>query len=238
MTAEIPDEPKNREEQYLAKIAGQNVPLPADGPRNRIEMYLNAIVEEGGGGGGGSYTAGTGIEIEDKKISVDTDTIQEKLTAGTNIAISNNTISATDTTYSNFTGTDGTAAGVAGLVPAPATTDAGKFLKADGTWDTASGGGGVTVLTAADYNYPENAPEEIALWMLPVGQYVIDASVKILPTLDGSTINQGFKQGVLVLNQKADGAFYTTFILSNFSDDKYYKVQGNGNLVSGFPHDI
>lgn len=48
-------------------------------------------------------------------------------------------------TYSNFTGTDGTAAGASGLVPAPATTDAGKFLKADGTWDTA-GGGGVTVV--------------------------------------------------------------------------------------------
>lgn len=49
------------------------------------------------------------------------------------------TIEVPDTTYSNFTGTDGTAAGAAGLVPAPATTDAGKFLKADGTWDTAGG---------------------------------------------------------------------------------------------------
>ena len=62
---------------------------------------------------------------------------QDTLTAGANIQISNNTISATDTTYLDFTGTDGTAAGTAGLVPAPATTDAGKFLKADGTWDTA-----------------------------------------------------------------------------------------------------
>ena len=35
-----------------------------------------------------------------------------------------------------FTGTDGTAAGAAGLVPAPATTDAGKYLKADGTWNS------------------------------------------------------------------------------------------------------
>lgn len=56
------------------------------------------------------------------------------------------TIALTDTTYSDFTGTDGTAAGTAGLVPAPATTDAGKFLKADGTWDTAGGGGGPTVV--------------------------------------------------------------------------------------------
>ena len=96
----------------------------------------------GGGGGGGSYTAGDGIDITNDTISVDTTTIQEKLTAGSNITISDNTISATDTTYSNFTGTDGTSAGASGLVPAPATTDAGKFLKADGTWDTAGGGGG------------------------------------------------------------------------------------------------
>lgn len=48
----------------------------------------------GGGGGGGSYTAGTGIDITEDTISVDTDTIQEKLTAGTNITISDNVISA------------------------------------------------------------------------------------------------------------------------------------------------
>lgn len=66
---------------------------------------------------------------------------QDVLTAGTNVQISSqNVISATDTTYSDFTGTDGAAAGTSGLVPAPATTDAGKFLKADGTWDTAGAG--------------------------------------------------------------------------------------------------
>lgn len=67
---------------------------------------------------------------------------QDTLTAGQNITIdpNTNTISATDTTYSDFTGTDGATAGTAGLVPAPATTDAGKFLKADGTWDSAGGG--------------------------------------------------------------------------------------------------
>ena len=45
----------------------------------------------------------------------------------------------------DFVGTDGTSAGSKGLVPAPATSDAGKFLKADGTWDTA-GGSSVTVV--------------------------------------------------------------------------------------------
>lgn len=35
-----------------------------------------------------------------------------------------------------FVGTDGETAGEQGLVPAPATTDANKYLKADGTWAT------------------------------------------------------------------------------------------------------
>ena len=86
---------------------------------------------------GANYTAGDGIDITNDEISVDDTYVQKKLTAGSNIQINGTTISATDTTYSDFVGTDGQTAGTAGLVPAPATTDAGKFLKADGTWDDA-----------------------------------------------------------------------------------------------------
>ena len=120
MADELPI-PESRIESYLAKAAGEDVTIP-DEPRSRLEQYLNAIAEGGGGGGGTTYTAGANITISDQ-----------------------NVISATDTTYSNFVGTNGGTAGTAGLVPAPATTDAGKFLKADGTWDTA-GGSSVTVV--------------------------------------------------------------------------------------------
>lgn len=83
------------------------------------------------------------------------------------------TATTQDTTYSNFTGTDGQTAGASGLVPAPATTDAGKFLKADGTWDTAGGGSSSPFkeLTTADYNYPTNNPNSVALWKLDPGIY-------------------------------------------------------------------
>ena len=93
-----------------------------------------------------TYTAGNGLSLVGTEFSADTTVLatqtdlatkQDALTAGSNVQINNNVISATDTTYSDFTGTDGTTAGTAGLVPAPATTDVGKFLKADGTWDTA-----------------------------------------------------------------------------------------------------
>lgn len=150
----------------------------------------------GSGGGGTTYTAGSGIDIADNTISVDTDTIQEKLTAGSNVSISGNTISATDTTYLNFTGTDGTAVGTAGLVPAPATTDAGKFLKADGTWDSAGGGGGggAIKLTTADYNYDTNGGSNyntIAIWLLPDDIYQLpDSSVSVTGAISGTNYDR------------------------------------------------
>lgn len=106
-----------------------------------------------------TYTAGAGLSLTGTEFAVDTAIIAEKsdiptvndatltitqngTSAGTFTANSstNTTIALTDTTYSAFIGTDGQTAGTAGLVPAPATTDAGKFLKADGTWGTAGGG--------------------------------------------------------------------------------------------------
>lgn len=108
------------------------------------------------------YTkAQTDVLLQDK---------QDTLTAGNNITIDNNNeISATDTTYSDFVGTDGTAVGTAGLVPAPAIADVDKFLKSDGTWEEV--GGGITELTSADYNWPTSNPDGVAMWLLPDGIY-------------------------------------------------------------------
>lgn len=60
---------------------------------------------------------------------------QNTLTAGSNITISGDTISATDTTYSNFTGADSVTAGASGLVPAPAAGDDDKILTGGATWN-------------------------------------------------------------------------------------------------------
>lgn len=91
----------------------------------------------------------------------------------------NGTAMTGNTNITNFTGTDGTNAGAQGLVPAPAAADADKFLKSDGTWATAGGGGGVKVLTDADYNYPEDNPNRIALWLLPEGMYSVDNNLYV-----------------------------------------------------------
>ena len=55
-------------------------------------------------------------------------------------ASSNATIALTDTTYSAFSGATSSAAGSAGLVPAPAAGDNTKFLAGDGTWQAVATG--------------------------------------------------------------------------------------------------
>lgn len=169
MADELPI-PKSRTESYLAKAAGEDVPIPEE-PRSRLEQYLNAIAENGGGGGGGgtsnfnqltnrpkyngsemtsstdipevkTYTAGSNISISAGNEISATDT---KYTAGTNVSISDqNVISATDTTYTHFTGATASTDGVQGLVPGPLAGDEDKFLKADGTWDTVQAGSSYT----------------------------------------------------------------------------------------------
>lgn len=51
MGVEVPSNPINRKEQYLAKIAGQAVEIPAE-PITREEAYLDEIAKNGSGGGG------------------------------------------------------------------------------------------------------------------------------------------------------------------------------------------
>lgn len=85
----------------------------------------------------------------------------------------------------DFEGTDGINDGNNGLVPAPTTADVDKFLKSDGTWATA-GGGGIRTLTTADYNYPVNNPTYINLGLFDPGIYFVDDNARIY---DGHNAN-------------------------------------------------
>ena len=94
--------------------------------------------------------------LSDTKITVDGTVVFDGSTSTSYSTSGNPTIAtltaghAVNATYSAFTGTDGSSAGTAGLVPAPAATDTGKFLKADGTWAEVQGGG-VSVPTLTWY---------------------------------------------------------------------------------------
>lgn len=116
-----------------ALIAGNNIQIAADG------KTISATDT--------TYTAGTGIDITGNEISFDNTVLThgalEFQTAQGPYTFTENSSDQTTTIvipeYDDFIGTDGQAAGSDGLVPGPATTDAGKFLKADGTWDTPPG---------------------------------------------------------------------------------------------------
>lgn len=88
-----------------------------------------------------TYRAFDTTNLSDTSFYYSTRVLQTELTAGTNIQINGATISATDTTYSAFTGATSQDAGTSGLVPAPATTDVDKYLKGDGTWGSVPAGG-------------------------------------------------------------------------------------------------
>lgn len=110
--------------------------------------------------------------------------------------------------YEDFVGTDGTTAGGAGLVPAPATTDAGKFLSASGLWEEVAGGGGITELTSADYNYPADNPTSVALWLLDSGVYSFSEVLNFSYVTAGSVaIGSGT---ILMVSKDSTG---TSFVL-------------------------
>ena len=155
----------------------------------------------GGGGGGTTYTAGDGITIADDTISVDTTTIQEKLTAGTGIDITNNTISATggggDTVYSTKTTSN--------------TSDGGAVY--------------IGPLNASQEEQPDPTTTDNHrryFWALP-----FDPSGNPLPAPGNSTINIGGVQVGGGTNNVTLGYFtkctgeYNTIVGSSASSDAY-----------------
>ena len=83
--------------------------------------------------GSGILFAGGGEEsdLSDTTFKVETDGTVH----GTDFKVNNISI------LNAFTGSDGTNAGIKGMVPAPTATDNTKFLRGDGTWAEAGGGG-------------------------------------------------------------------------------------------------
>lgn len=110
-------------------------------------IYMGTAAPASGGGGSitvdQTYDATSTNAQSGTAVAEAVATKQNVLTAGSNISINNNIISATDTTYSAFRGATSSVAGSTGLVPSPATGDREKYLKGDGTWATVSGGSGI-----------------------------------------------------------------------------------------------
>jgi hypothetical protein len=135
----------------IQDISNKTIYLLPDSGSTQGNAYLEYIYVNGAW----ELIGSTQVDLTDYYTKTETNTLlggkQNTLTAGTNITITGDTIDATDTTYSAFTGTDGVTAGTAGLVPAPTTSDTGKYLKSDGTWGTVTSG-------TTDYTSLSNKP--------------------------------------------------------------------------------
>lgn len=175
--------------------------------------------------------------------------LQNKLTAGDNVTIENNVISATDTTYSDFVGTEGQTVGSAGLVPAPSASDAGKVLGADGTW--IQGGPSVVQttgtstsdvmsqkavsdainnipeyvvkLTADDYDFPDSSPNSVAIWRLPDGIYYAAPDVDAVRDTYSTMISSAF----FIVSHAVGGS--ASILTVAYDTVQYSYAAANGN---------
>ena len=132
--------------------------------------------------------------------------------------------------YEDFVGTDGITAGEAGLVPAPATTDAGKYLKADGTWDTVQAGPTVVQTTGTSTTdvMSQNAVSSMVFAdptdkeNIRIGGSNVTSSGQATAIGRQTTAN---KEGAIAIS---GGTFNTTSATGSFSISI-----GEGNAVSG-----
>lgn len=76
---------------------------------------------------------------------------------------------------------------------------------------TAGGGGGgeVKTLTEADFNWPEDNPNSVALWKLPMGFYQCGANITVLPCSDSMTAGIMTNQWVYYSRTYIVGANYS-----------------------------
>lgn len=91
-TVQVSGEYKARNDSTQFVLGVTNV--PSGMVVDLVDFGVHSIV---GDGAGGNYEGGTGIVIDEtnRVISIDTDVVQERLTAGNNITIEDNVISAT-----------------------------------------------------------------------------------------------------------------------------------------------
>lgn len=128
--------------------------------RSNVDTTTDVLVPDLGlviPSGGGSETFTDDSEIIEVQVSATTGSLNVLLTDGAfpgggeassdTLILNNGTMDIppgdipSTTAFFPFVGTDGISDGEQGLVPKPFTTDAGKFLKSDGTWAAVSATG-------------------------------------------------------------------------------------------------
>ncbi len=143
---------KNKLDLKVDKVSGKG--LSTNDYTTEEKQKLAGIAE-----GANKYThpAHTARTSGLYKITVDNQGHVTEVTAVSKTDITNLGIPGSNTTYSNMTGASSSAAGKAGLVPAPAAGDQNKVLKGDGTWAEQS-----------NYTHPAYTPRASGLYKITV----------------------------------------------------------------------
>ena len=111
---------------------------PRDG--QTIPLEISNFTLSGGAVSGMSYCDDNGNWVNIDYVKK----VEQNGTSGTKVATAKNSDGTdTDIYVPNMTGAGASTAGGKGLVPAPASGDNDKFLRGDGTWQTAGGGNDV-----------------------------------------------------------------------------------------------
>ena len=131
---------------------------------------------------------------------------QDTLSAGTGITISSNTVSA-----KAMVGASSSAAGAAGMVPTPTSSDYQKYLRGDGTWQAVSGGTGTEEIFWATAGTTS---------MQDIGEAIRDGQVVL--AIDSS--NRIYALGAYDLNTPA---FYFYSYGSSYRTLYHYHVDAN-----------
>lgn len=164
--------------------------------------------------------------------------LQPKLVAGSNISIAldGKTISATDTTYSAFTGATSLADGTSGLVPAPTTTDVDKFLKGDGTWGTVTAAANtIFYANSAATGTTRSIYKDAAMTTAATMQEIIDANeagqviLRTTSTVDPTTYSDAYLQNAWVTS----GDYQMLFL----DESKYSEYHATTTSATTFNYD-
>lgn len=98
-------------------------------------------------------------------------------------------------------------------------------------WEEVGGGSGVTELTSADYNYPTDSPDGVAIWELDGGVYECAAGVKKY----FSTTNSNEASGMVFVDADEPSSMF----FSGYNNGLYlYRTNRSGVMVSGWPQTV
>ena len=146
---------------------------------------------------------------------------QDTLIAGTNIQIAadGKTISATDTTYTHFTGATASTDGVQGLVPGPLAGDQDKVLKGDGTWGDAAANT-IFYMNSSETGGTRHIFKDSAMTSMATSQEVFDANERgqVILRISTSVTPDQYSDAYLQNAYKATGDYQLLFL-----DEKTYR---------------